>query len=208
MRVLELTLLSSLQLRIWHEQTIFRKCVKTVYFTWCCLWWEVLTQIFLLFVTFSGQDHLAQWADNMASTIVIQISQVSVVLLILVCTHVRVDATGDGSCNETCEYTEWALDANCRNLDLVTVPHGCDTSVSMDLRNNQLEAIGSGSFAGYGDLRYLDLEFNLIYDITAGAFSGCVSLQFIYLQFNSLESVDEGAFEGASSLERLFPKSE
>ncbi|XP_071804230.1 uncharacterized protein [Asterias amurensis] len=105
---------------------------------------------------------------------------------------------------QICEFTEWALDANCRNRDLEEIPLEYKTAVSMDIRNNRLKILTAGNFTGFRDLRYLDLEFNTISEINSGAFGGCDSLLYIYLQFNLLESVEEGAFEGSSSLERLF----
>ncbi len=128
-------------------------------------------------------------------------SPASVVLMFF---FTRVDAARDVSSNATCEFTEWALDANCRNRDLVEIPPEYMTAVSMDIRNNRLQILKAGNFTGFRDLRYLDLEFNIISEIKCGAFGGCDSLLYIYLQFNSLESIQEGAFEGAASLERLF----
>ncbi|XP_022083451.1 phospholipase A2 inhibitor-like [Acanthaster planci] len=127
--------------------------------------------------------------------------------LLLICAIINtnvVHASQDASCYVTCEYTAWALDANCRNRGLTEVPLECSQSEMVDLRNNDLTYLGPGSFAGYRSLRYVDLEFNQISNIANGAFEECISLQNIYLQFNSLYEVTGRAFEGASDLKQLF----
>ncbi|XP_038051498.1 chondroadherin-like [Patiria miniata] len=136
--------------------------------------------------------------------IIITTASQVVSIVLLVCTISGVDASHDVGCNVTCEYTAWALDANCRDRGLTQVPHECSTSEMVDLRNNELTYLGAGSFAGYQLLQYLDLEFNFISNITRGAFDECISLKNIYLQFNSLIEVGERAFEGASDLKKLF----
>ena len=115
-----------------------------------------------------------------------------------------VDGVDGGDCNVTCEYTAWALDANCRGRGLEAVPPECGLCENMDLRNNQLEWLEAGAFQGYATLRYLYLEFNLIQGIAEGAFRGCSSLGYIYLQYNILRQVGPGAFSGAVALKRLF----
>ncbi|XP_022109587.1 chondroadherin-like protein isoform X2 [Acanthaster planci] len=107
-------------------------------------------------------------------------------------------------CSALCEYTEWALDADCRNRDLTSIPVQCSDVETLDLRHNQIRVLPSGALEGFSNLRYLDIEMMELETIMPGAFKDNVNLLHIYVQINHLTVIQSFTFKGAPNLKQLF----
>ena len=108
------------------------------------------------------------------------------------------------SCNNTCKYTAWAFDANCRQRNLQTVPQECREAKMLDLRDNRITRIVGNVFESFRNLLYVDLEDNGITDLDVSAFVGNDRVRHIYLQSNNLETIRSGTFTGVPNLLQLY----
>ena len=108
------------------------------------------------------------------------------------------------TCAMTCEYTDWALDANCKERGLTSIPVECSQVETMDLRRNHISALPAGACAGFNDLVYLDIELNMMSAIQPGAFKDNTNLRNIYAQFNQIAVVECSTFAGAPYLRQLY----
>ncbi|XP_033640458.1 leucine-rich repeat-containing protein 15-like [Asterias rubens] len=111
---------------------------------------------------------------------------------------------GNKTCGSTCDYTDWAYDADCRRLSLTAVPRECCMCQTVDLRHNQIAALNDGDFAGYSDITYLDIEMNSMTNISRFAFNSNSRLDTLYAQFNLLTIIYTNNFAGAPNLRQLF----
>ncbi|KAM4747673.1 adhesion G protein-coupled receptor A2 [Rhinophrynus dorsalis] len=94
----------------------------------------------------------------------------------------------------------------CTNEDLLEVPDPAllpNKTVTLNLSNNKIKELKSGSFYGLFDLEKLDLKNNLISRMEPGAFLGLAELKRLDLSNNRIGCVTTTAFQGLSSLTRL-----
>jgi hypothetical protein len=85
--------------------------------------------------------------------------------------------------------------AGISNYDWTTTP-----TTTLELTDNRIKIIESGTFSALGKLTYLNLESGGITSIEAGAFAGLGSLAKLYLSFNPITSVEYGDFSGLGNL--------
>ncbi|XP_071804771.1 uncharacterized protein [Asterias amurensis] len=111
---------------------------------------------------------------------------------------------GNKTCGSTCDYTDWAYDADCRRLSLTAVPRECCMCQTVDLRHNQITVLNDGDFAEYSDITDLVIEMNSMTDISPFAFNDNSRLDTLYAQFNLLTIIHTNNFAGALNLRQLF----
>ena len=87
-----------------------------------------------------------------------------------------------------------ALDSICLNLGRLT---------SLDLGNNQLTSITSGTFQDCGSLKYLFLQQNMITDLSSDAFRGMDNLETLSLSGNKLIVLHDMTFSTSPSMTTL-----
>ncbi|XP_038051496.1 SLIT and NTRK-like protein 4 [Patiria miniata] len=107
-------------------------------------------------------------------------------------------------CSAVCEYTHWALDADCKNRNLTSIPGQCSQVVTFDLRHNHIRILPVGAFEEFVNLRYLDIEMMELETITPGAFQDNINLVHIYIQINQLTVIRSFTFKGVPNLKQLF----
>lgn len=110
-------------------------------------------------------------------------------------------------CDKACEYDSWFRRAYCnaRGLNEVPYPSGCESSLTLELQDNNIMVLVYENLAGYKRVRTLDISDNVILKLEPGTFSGMSELRNLVLNGNQLINVSNGTFRGTeSSLERLF----
>ncbi|XP_078663923.1 uncharacterized protein LOC144907026 [Branchiostoma floridae x Branchiostoma belcheri] len=73
----------------------------------------------------------------------------------------------------------------------------------LDLDNNQISDIETGSFEDLSNLRLLFLYRNAMEKLQSGLFKGMTNLLQIYLSSNNITTVEDGAFEGLENLQLI-----
>ncbi|XP_041361986.1 uncharacterized protein LOC121377958 [Gigantopelta aegis] len=138
-------------------------------------------------------------------------SAVIAFIFILVICKVTSDATPEGhtqtiTCPTKISKTYKGLFANCRGLNLTTVPVLEGNITALDLSENQINLTGN-DFIRYPYLVYLDLEGNGLNRLPLKVFTGCGKLKFLNLKHNnlnySLSSFPENVFTPLLVLESL-----
>eukprot|EP00045_Choanoeca_perplexa_P013931 m.160498 g.160498 ORF g.160498 m.160498 type:complete len:854 (+) comp16501_c0_seq2:45-2606(+) len=74
----------------------------------------------------------------------------------------------------------------------------------VNLRSNDITAIGIGTFDFVSDLRTLDISFNSISAIAEETFRRLANLQILRLNNNDISAIAPGAFNSLTSLEELY----
>ena len=81
-----------------------------------------------------------------------------------------------------------ALDLHNQDPKLTEVPPGLPTNITdLDLRSNEISAIGADNFTGLYSVDYMDLSHNMIAHINGAAFRPCSSLLSLNLGHNKLK---------------------
>ncbi|XP_066267163.1 uncharacterized protein [Branchiostoma lanceolatum] len=107
------------------------------------------------------------------------------------------------SCPQSCNCYSTKVD--CSGLRLAQIPQGVPTTTThLYLRNNDINNIKVGDFAGLTALQELDLSDNLLRNITHGVLGGLANLQTLRLRGNFINNIAAGAFTGLSSLKTLI----
>ncbi|XP_041360816.1 uncharacterized protein LOC121377039 [Gigantopelta aegis] len=110
-------------------------------------------------------------------------------IFILVICKVSSDASSKGhtqtiSCPTQISKTYKGLFANCRGLNLTTVPDLEGNIAALDLSENRINLTGS-DFMRYPYLVYLNLEGNGLNRLPFDVFTGCGKLKFLNLKQQS-----------------------
>ena len=97
------------------------------------------------------------------------------------------------------------LDLN--NNNIITIESGTFDGLKnlqqLNLNNNQITTLKSGSFNGLTKLERFDIFNNPITTIESGAFTGLTNLQQLNLIYNPITTIESGAFTGLTKLQVL-----